>query len=340
VQDDPRDARRRLFFFYDVSEMYDLRRLLNEKAKFHDLIGESGAMQIVFKQIRDIARMDSTVLLGGETGTGKELVARAIHYNSPRKDKPFVAVNCAGLTESLLTSQLFGHKRGAFTGAVADQLGVFESANGGTLFLDEIGDIPLSVQTALLRVLQEREITRLGENKPRKVDVRIIAATHRNLTERVAAGQFREDFLYRIRVARINLPPLRERLEDLPLMVAWFLSGFRVRTGRAELEISQEAMEFLLEHSWPGNIRELRSAIEHAVIHTSGPIIQPGDLPPEIFGATVPQHSPEIPALDERQRILQALEQTGGNRMAAARLLGIGRSTLYRKLVSLGITPE
>jgi len=241
----------------------------------------------------------------------------------------------------LLTSQLFGHRRGAFTGAVADQMGLFESANGGTLFLDEIGDIPPGVQTALLRALQEREITRLGETRPRKVDVRIITATHRDLAGRVAEGQFREDFLYRIRVARIKLPRLRERLEDLPLLVAWFLGQFRAALGaEAELEISREAMEFLLEHPWPGNVRELRSAIEHAVINCRGTVIQPGDLPPEIFGSTSAQHSAETVAVDERQRILQALEKTNGNRMAAARLLGIGRSTLYRKLVSLGIVSE
>ena len=184
VRDDPRDARGKIFFFYDVTEVHDLRRLLDERAQFHDLLGKSKAMQLVYQQIRDVARVDSTVLIEGETGTGKELVARAIHSSSHRKNKPFIAVNCAGLTESLLSSQLFGHKRGAFTGAIEDHQGLLEAANGGTLLLDEIGDIPVTVQNQLLRVLQEREITRLGESRPRKIDVRVLAATHRNLERR------------------------------------------------------------------------------------------------------------------------------------------------------------
>ncbi|MCG3162325.1 MAG: Anaerobic nitric oxide reductase transcription regulator NorR [Acidobacteria bacterium] len=342
IADDPRNPQRKIFYLYDVSEIYDLRRLLDEKAKFHELIGESTAMRIVFKQARDVAQTDTTVLLEGETGTGKELVARAIHYSGPRKSQPFIALNCAGLTESLLNSQLFGHKRGAFTGAVSDQLGLFEAASGGTLFLDEIGDIPLTVQTALLRVLQEREITRLGENKPRKVDVRIITATHRDLNQRVALGEFREDFLYRIRVARIKLPPLRERLEDMPLLVAWFLGQFRASFGREQLDISAEAMDCLLGYAWPGNVRELRSAIESAVIQCRGAVIQPADLPPEIFGrlANIIQPASEITGVDERQRLLLALKQTSGNRAAAARLLGISRPTLYRRLKELGLDED
>jgi transcriptional regulator with PAS, ATPase and Fis domain/ligand-binding sensor domain-containing protein len=338
IADDPRNPQRKIFYLYDVSEIYDLRRLLDEKAKFHELIGESTAMRVVFKQARDVAQTDTTVLLEGETGTGKELLARAIHYSGPRKSQPFIALNCAGLTESLLSSQLFGHKRGAFTGAITDQLGLFEAANGGTLFLDEIGDIPLTVQTALLRVLQEREITRLGENKPRKVDVRIITATHRDLNQRVAQGAFREDFLYRIRVARLKLPPLRERLEDLPLLVSWFLGQFRVSFARPQLDISTEAMDCLLEHAWPGNVRELRSAIESAVIKCRGSVIQPSDLPPEVFGSAVAAKSVvAITGTDERQRLIQALKQTNGNRAAAARLLGISRPTLYRRLKEAGL---
>jgi PAS domain S-box-containing protein len=338
VQDDPRHPQGKIFFLYDVSEVYDLRRLLDEKARFHDLIGESTAMRLVFKQARDVAQTDTTVLLEGETGTGKELLARAIHYSGSRKSQPFIALNCAGLTESLLNSQLFGHKRGAFTGAIADQIGVFEAASGGTLFLDEIGDIPLTVQTALLRVLQEREITRLGENKPRKVDVRIITATHRDLNQRVARGEFREDFLYRIRVARIKLPPLRQRLEDVPLLVSWLLGQFRASFGREQLEISTEAMDCLLSYLWPGNVRELRSAIEAAVIQCRGTVIQPGDLPPEIFGRLANiQPGSAITGTDDRQRLLQALKQTSGNRAAAARLLGISRPTLYRRLKELGL---
>lgn len=341
IADDPRNPQRKIFYLYDVSEIYDLRRLLDEKAKFHELIGESTAMRVVFKQARDVAQTDTTVLLEGETGTGKELLARAIHYFGPRKSQPFIALNCAGLSESLLTSQLFGHKRGAFTGAISDQIGLFEAANGGTLFLDEVGDIPLTVQTALLRVLQEREITRLGENKPRKVNVRIITATHRDLNQRVAAGQFREDFLYRIRVARLKLPPLRERREDIPLLVSWFLGQFRASFARQQLDISIESMTYLLQHSWPGNVRELRAAIESAVLKCRGTVIQPGDLPPEVFSGAVSEPiSASGRGTDERERLLHALKQTNGNRAAAARLLGISRPTLYRRLKEAGIASE
>lgn len=338
VQDDPREAERKIFYLYDVSEIYDLRRLLDEKAKFHELIGESTAMRIVFKQIHDVAQMETTVLVEGETGTGKELVARAIHYTSARKDKAFVAVNCAELSESLLASQLFGHKRGAFTGAVADHIGLFESAAGGTLFLDEIGDMPLSIQASLLRVLQEKEITRLGETKPRKIDVRIIAATHRDLSRRVAEGFFREDLLYRIRVARIHLPPLRERIEDLTLLVSWFLGQFRAASGKHQLEISSETIEFLTDYKWQGNVRELRSAIEYAVINCRGTVILPADLPPEIVGAAYAEQMPPFHAdSDEKQRLVYALEKAKGNRAAAARMLGISRPTLYSRLKLYGL---
>ncbi len=208
VKDDPRDPRGKIFFLYDVTEVHDLRRLLDERAQFHDFLGKSKPMRQVYQQIREVARVDSTVLIEGETGTGKELVARAIHSSSYRKDKPFVAVNCAGLTESLLSSQLFGHKRGAFTGAIEDHQGMLEAANGGTLLLDEIGDIPMTVQNQLLRVLQEREINRLGESRPRKIDVRVLAATHRSLSDEATKGNFRSDLFYRIRVARITVPSL------------------------------------------------------------------------------------------------------------------------------------
>ncbi len=193
VKDDPRDPARKIFLLYDVSEISDLRHLLDDKTQFQEICGQSKAIRSVYQKIQNVAQVDATVLIEGETGTGKELVARAIHYSSARKAKPFLAVNCAGLTESLLTSQLFGHRRGSFTGAVTDQLGMFEAANGGTLFLDEIGDIPIALQTSLLRVLQEKEITRLGETQPRPTDVRIIAASHRNLSDEVAGGRFRED---------------------------------------------------------------------------------------------------------------------------------------------------
>ncbi|HXF06711.1 MAG TPA: sigma 54-interacting transcriptional regulator [Blastocatellia bacterium] len=336
VKDDPRSSESRIFFFYDASEIYSLRSLLDERARFHGLVGASSAMQLIYKQIRDVAKMELTVLIEGETGTGKELVARAIHLASHRRDKPFIAVNCAGLTESLLTSQLFGHRRGAFTGATADHIGLIEAAHGGTLFLDEIGDIPLSVQASLLRVLQEKEITRLGESVPRKVDVRILAATNRDLNQAVVDGTFRQDLLYRIRVGRIQLPPLRQRMEDLPLLVAWFLGQLRASAAISVQDVSREAMDLLMEYSWPGNVRELKNAIEYAAAHCRGSVIQIKDLPKEIVGQPGP-----IPSTndrqDERQRILDALAQAEGNRARAARRLGIGRTTLYRRMKALGI---
>ena len=341
VKDDPRDARGKIFFFYDVTEVHDLRRLLDERAQFHDLLGRSKAMQLVYQQIRDVARVDSTVLIEGETGTGKELVARAIHSSSHRKDKPFVAVNCAGLTESLLSSQLFGHKRGAFTGAIEDHQGLFEAANGGTLLLDEIGDIPMTVQNQLLRVLQEREIVRLGESRPRKIDVRLLAATHRSLTEEVAKGSFRSDLFYRIRVARISLPSLRARREDIPLLAASFLAQFSAASGTRVTELSRDALRLLAGYDWPGNVRELRSAIEFAVIRCAGAVIQPEDLPPEILQPADFEGSiPGDPLADEKERFLQALERSRGNRALAARLLGISRATLYRRLADLKISSE
>ena len=340
VKDDPRNPRGKIFFLYDVTEVHDLRRLLDERAQFYDLLGKSAAMQQVYQQIRAVARVDSTVLIEGETGTGKELVARAIHAASHRKDKPFIAVNCAGLTEALLASQLFGHKRGAFTGAIEDHQGLFEAANGGTLLLDEIGDIPMAVQNQLLRVLQEREIVRLGETRPRKIDVRLLAATHRSLSDEVAKGNFRPDLFYRIRVARIAVPALRERREDVPLLGASFLAQFSAAGGKQVTELSHEAVRLLMAHPWPGNVRELRSAIEFAVIHCGDAVIQPDDLPPEIVEpAAFVRSIPGDPLSDEKARFLDALNRSRGNRALAARLLGISRATLYRRLADLNINP-
>jgi DNA-binding NtrC family response regulator len=341
IHDDPHDPQRKIFFFYDVSEVHDLRRLLDEKAQFHDLVGKSKPMQLVYQQIRDLAEVDSTVLIEGETGTGKELVARAVHFASRRKDKPFIPVNGAGLTESLLGSQLFGHKKGAFTGAISDHKGVFEASDGGTIFLDEIGDIPMNVQTSLLRVLQEREITRLGESEPRKIDLRVIVATQHDLSEEVEKGRFRADLLYRIRVARIQLPPLSERREDIPLLVGYFLGQSRAATGKSYVEdISSEAMDVLLDYHWPGNLRELRNATEFAVIRCKGPVIQAIDLPPEIADLSTPPSQADETKEDERQLMLDILKRAGGNRSLAARMLGIGRTTLYRRLAELGIKSE
>lgn len=340
VRDDPRDPERKMFFLYDASEVQTLRQLLGETGKYQDLIGTSHSMQLVFQQIQDFSRVDSTILIEGETGTGKELVARAIHQASHRNEFPFIAVNCAGLTESLVASQLFGHKRGAFTGAVSDQQGLIEAAEGGTLFLDEIGDIPLTVQTSLLRVLQEWEITRLGESRLRKVDVRVLAATHHNLANDVTAGTFRADLLYRIRVGRVLLPGLRERREDIPLLISHFLNQYRATTGRPVEAVSNEALRLLMAYAWPGNVRELKHAIEFAVIRCPQTIIRPQDLPPEVLNQDerIPMVLPEeIPLENEKEQILSVLKRTGGNRSAAAKLLGIARLTLYRRMSRLGI---
>lgn len=319
--------------FQDVCEQRKSMPLVCREVK--GFCGQSRAMQRVCHEIQDLATVDTTVLVEGETGTGKEVVARAIHYSGIRQRKPFLAINCSGLTESLLTSQLFGHKRGSFTGAVADQVGFFEAAEGGTLFLDEIGDMPLSLQSSLLRVLQEREITRIGETRPRKIDVRIIAATHRDLNAAAADETFRQDLFYRLRVARIVLSPLREHPEDIPLLVAQFcrdLSKFPV------MDIRPEALDLLMKYSWPGNVRELKSVIESAVIHLKQPALHESDLPREI--REIPPAARKGGRTDER-RVLEVLGQVYGNRTEAARVLGISRATLYRILAGMKTdTPE
>jgi PAS domain S-box-containing protein len=343
IHRDPRYSGRQIVVLNDRTELHALRQALNEQASFHDLVGKSPAMLRIYQLVRDVARVDTTVLIEGETGTGKELIARAIHFSSARKHKPFIAANCAGLTDSILTSQLFGHKRGAFTGAVNDQQGVFEAAEGGTLFLDEIGDIPQPVQTALLRVLQEKEITRLGEARPRKVDVRVVAATHHNLSEDVVRGSFRADLLYRIRIARVQLPPLRERREDIPLLADSFLSQICTATGKAIAGISPDTLRLLMSHVWPGNVRELKSAIEFAVISCKGRDLLPTDLPPEIAAVPVaPNPSTWIPlsGQDEKSKLLTALSDAKGNRTEAAKRLGVSRATFYRRLVELDIHPR
>ena len=349
VLDHPRDARRTVFFLEDVTELHELRQRLGEVSGFHGMLGGSDAMQRVFQRIREVAEVDWTVLIRGETGAGKELVARAIHADSPRSKEPFVAVNCAGLSDALLSSQLFGHRKGAFTGATADQQGLFEAAHGGTLFLDEIGDISTAVQTSLLRVLETKEITRVGESRPRAVDVRVIAATHRDLGTEVAAGRFRADLLYRIRVARVDLPALRDRREDIPLLAGDFLRTSAAATNKAVGEVSADAIRALMRYPWPGNVRELRSAVEFAVLHCDGDSVRATDLPPEL----VTENPPAVPVggpmgtpagdpwgADERGRVLDALRRSRGKRAAAARLMGISRATFYRRLHELGISTD
>jgi DNA-binding NtrC family response regulator len=322
-----------------------LQSQLADHGKFHDLIGRSPAMVALYEEIQKIAAVDATALIEGETGTGKELVARAIHLSSRRASSTFLAVNCAGFTDSILGSQLFGHKKGAFTGAIDHQEGVFEAAHGGTIFLDEIGDISLTVQTSLLRVLQEREVTRLGESKPRKVDVRVLVATHHNLAEDVERGTFRGDLLYRIKVARLHLAPLRERPTDIPLLVYAFLGQFRSVMEKPVLQVSAEALQALMAHRWPGNVRELKSAVESALIHCKGTVMQAEDLPPEIRHPQPAATYVPLQRQDERTRMAGALQQAGGNRSEAARLLGMSRRTFYRRLAeydvcALGESPD
>ncbi|TNF35312.1 MAG: PAS domain S-box protein [Deltaproteobacteria bacterium] len=356
VENDPRDEAARIFYFYDVSEVVALRSLLAAGAR-GNLIGNSAPMRELYEQIGMVAKGDWTVLIEGETGTGKELVARAVHAASPRGKGRFVAVNCAGLTDTLLESQLFGHRKGAFTGAIADQEGLFEAAAGGTLLLDEIGDISLKLQATLLRAIQEKEVLRVGDTRARPVDVRILVATHRDLSAEVAAGRFRADLLYRIRVARLQVPSLRSRPEDVPLLAASFVAEHRARSGDSSLRLEPAAMAALQLYRWPGNVRELRAAIEYAVIRCPAGAIRPQDLPPEVTaGASAlvvrpPVHAPlegpgpipagpEVAPGDERARLLAALEWAEGNRARAARKLGMGRATLYRRLAELGIGPK
>jgi PAS domain S-box-containing protein len=345
VRDDPRDAGARLIFFYDRSEIYSLRDEL-ERARYGKMVGESPAMVELYGVIDIVAQGEWTVLIEGETGVGKELVAHGVHAASPRMEGAYIAINCAGLTQSLLASQLFGHKRGAFTGAVSDQEGFFEAAAGGTLLLDEIGDLPMAMQTSLLRVLQEKEVTRLGESRPRSVDVRVLAATNRDLAAEVAKGRFREDLFYRLRVARLCVPPLRDRRDDIPLLLASFMSP-QHGLGSRHLRISTSAMNVLQSHDWPGNVRELKNTAEYLFIHCRNSVVQAEDLPPEIESrtdsVTVAPKSAEYwtdNGESEKERVLAALTRAQGNRTKAASLLGISRATLYRHLDRLGISPS
>ncbi|UPU34716.1 sigma 54-interacting transcriptional regulator [Geomonas paludis] len=309
------------------------------------MIGRSPAMQPVFQMIRSTAPLDSTILITGESGTGKELVARELHGKSRRSGSPLIKINCAALPENLLESELFGFEKGAFTGALKERKGKFEQAHRGTLFLDEIGELPLSAQAKLLRVLQEKTVERIGGSREIQVDVRIVAATNRDLRQDVAAGQFREDLFYRLNVIPIELPPLRERLEDILPLATVFLSRFAAEMGRPELKLSREAKEALLNHRYPGNVRELKNAMERATALCTGNILMLDDLPAEFrCGAFA---APEAEALrdpaqgsvlasklDDREAELieQALAVTGHRRAEAARLLGISRKTLWKKM--------
>jgi two-component system nitrogen regulation response regulator GlnG len=357
----------------DMKQVVSYQPLLDREDYELGIVGRSGKMQEVFKLIGQLADSDATALITGESGTGKELVARAIYHHSRRSAKPFLAVNCAAIPEQLLESELFGHERGAFTGATLQRIGKFEQCHGGTIFLDEVGDMTPATQTKILRVLQSGAFERVGGNQPIRVDVRVIAATNKPLEAAVAARQFREDLFYRLNVVRIHIPPLRERREDIPLLVNYFLKKFSPDGQRQPRPIAPAALKALQKFHWPGNVRELENVIRRALVVGKGPAILPADLPPEISGhpgaesppAAGPAAAPGsaaaadvaaltrqlfqwarrdpsrtlIPAV-ERELVIQAMKETGGNQVHAARLLGITRATLRKRLVKFGIQRE
>lgn len=339
--------------------LVQLEREVRERASFDRLIGQSKPMQQVFALLRKVVASDVTVLITGESGTGKELVAQAIHYHSARRDKPFVSVNCAAIPETLLESELFGHERGAFTGAVGTKLGQFEIANGGTIFLDEIGDMSLALQAKILRVLQEREIVRVGGTRPIKVDIRVVAATNRDLGQLVAEGRFREDLYFRLNVVPLALPPLRERTGDIPLLVDHFIKVYNPRLNKRITGASPAAMELLERYFWPGNVRELENVVQRAMILAEGTIITPEDLPPivreapaafesahdvvgadssleklvEDFSIPLPDKVQRLAEQLEKRVIIAALKKAGFKRQETADLLGISRKSLHNKMV-------
>ena len=321
----------------------DMRSQLDRSYGLEGIIGRDPRMVRILDVLRQIAPTNASVLVLGDSGTGKELIARAIHHYSPRRSKPFVALNCGGLAEGTIESELFGHVKGAFTGAVSDREGKFEYASGGTLFLDEVGEMPPSTQVKLLRVLEDHEVSRVGTNKSRKVDVRVLAATNSDLAEMVTDGRFRGDLYYRLKVVTIEVPPLRERRGDIKLLVEHFLREFAT-THRKDVEsIDRDAMVALVQYSWPGNVRELRNALESMIVRSRGNILTLQDLPPEIWAPGPSTHdvwsalagksAEEV----ERNHIRVTLELTSGNRLKAAKALGISERTLYRKIREYGL---
>jgi two-component system response regulator HydG len=326
----------------------ELNRRLDEKFGFQGIVGNSPQMQELIDRLRRIAPTDATVLIQGETGTGKELVAQAIHQNSPRKNRPFVGLNCAALSEHILESELFGHIRGAFTDASADRVGKFEYANGGTLFLDEVGDMPLPTQIKLLRVLESGEITRVGSNEPIKVNVRILSATNRDLEEAIRAGTFREDLYHRLKVLTVTLPRLAERTQDIPLLIEHFMQLHAARHHKQVRSMTTAARRRLMAFNWPGNVRQLKNAIESMVVVDYDEVLDVDDLPPELAGGEPAAAAPNGGAglgdlvgqpLNEVEKlfIAETLKAAGGNREEAAGLLGIGERTLYRKIKEYGL---
>ena len=333
----------------DVSELIEkdiqleaIRRELRSQDGFHGIIGTSAPMRQVFDLIENAAHSDAPVIIYGESGTGKELVGRAIHEIGDRKSGPYVKVNCASLTDSLLESELFGHVRGAFTGAVHDRVGRFEKASQGDLFLDEIGDLPMRTQVKLLRVLEEKTIERVGSSTAVPVDVRIISATNRDLGRMIEEGAFRQDFYFRINVIPIQLAPLRERREDIPLLAESFFRKIKLKSGKDIEGISNDAMEVLIGHGWPGNVRELKSAFEYAFVACNDTLIRPHHFPQSIYSARHPTLPAKRNAFSlkeiEKQELVETLERTNGNQSLAAELLGVSRVTVHNRMKRYGIT--
>jgi len=315
---------------------------LQERFGFEGIIGQSAAIRRVIQTCRQIAPTDATILIEGESGTGKELVAKALHSNSPRKAGNFVALNCAALSEGILESELFGHEKGSFTGAVTSRKGRFEHADGGTLFLDEVGDLPVATQIKLLRVIESREIVRVGSNEPRKVDVRLLSATHQHLDDLVQQGKFREDLYFRLKVVRIVLPPLRDRREDIPLLTDHYVRALAAEHSKPVTGITPEAQRVLGAYGWPGNVRELINTLETMIVLAQRPVLDVPDIPPEIRPVAAPAPGASIQPgirLDDAERLLieRTLEMAAGNRQEAAKTLGIGERTLYRKIKQYGL---
>src|SRR5882724_4996332 len=320
-----------------------LREQLRTRPGFGGLIGVSMKMQRVYKMMEKVSQHEYPVLVLGESGTGKELVARSIHFSGPRRERPFAPVDCSALVPTLIESELFGYVKGAFTGAMQAKQGLLEAAQGGTLFLDEIGDMPVDLQAKLLRALQEREVKPVGSTERRRIDVRIIAATNRDLDSAIKAGAFRQDLYFRLNVVQVKLPALRERKSDIPLLVTSFLEKFSA-SQQTSRDISEDAMRHLIAYNWPGNVRELENAIERAVALGSGPIVHVADLPSSLQYRTterLPERNELVP-LDELERraILRTLRETAGDKLQAARILGIGKTTLYRKLKQYNLDAE